>query len=120
VAGDGWVERSLSAGTNWEGGIRTPTFVTGGVLGPANRGKLLSGLVHSSDWFAVFAAAAVGFDEGRYASAVAKLEEDAAERDLPPVDAIDVWQCVSSCLLVVLVFISCVPFFFFFFFFWLS
>eukprot|EP01047_Picozoa_sp_COSAG01_P005281 COSAG01_NODE_179_length_22923_cov_25.190535_14_plen_100_part_00 len=42
------------AGTNWEGGIRTPTFVCGGFLGPANRGKELFGLVHVADWFAVF------------------------------------------------------------------
>lgn len=46
--------RPCVAGTNWEGGIRTPTFVCGGFLGPANRGKELFGLVHVADWFAVF------------------------------------------------------------------
>jgi len=39
---------------NWEGGIRVPTFVTGGYLPPVMYGKTLNGLVHVSDWFATF------------------------------------------------------------------
>jgi len=42
-------------GHNWEGGIRTPTFVCGGAVGPANRGKQLDGLMHITDWYTTFA-----------------------------------------------------------------
>jgi len=41
-------------GTNWEGGVRVPTFVTGGVIPVAMRGKRLDGLVHVADWFSTF------------------------------------------------------------------
>ena len=36
--------------TNWEGGVRVPTFVSGGALPVAMRGTSLDGLVHVSDW----------------------------------------------------------------------
>ena len=36
--------------TNWEGGVRVPTFVSGGALPVAMRGASLDGLVHVSDW----------------------------------------------------------------------
>lgn len=38
-------------GSNWEGGVRVPGFVAGGVVPPAMRGKTLDGLVHICDWF---------------------------------------------------------------------
>ena len=38
--------------TNFEGGVRVPTFVSGGLLPAAMRGKVLTGLVHVADWYA--------------------------------------------------------------------
>lgn len=40
--------------TNWQGGVRVPTFVTGGYLPSNMYGKTLTGLVHVSDWYATF------------------------------------------------------------------
>jgi arylsulfatase B len=42
-------------GSNWEGGIRVPTFVAGGVLPASMAGKHLDGLVSVADWWATFA-----------------------------------------------------------------
>ena len=33
-------------GSNWEGGVRVPTFVTGGLLPSKQRGKSLNGIMH--------------------------------------------------------------------------
>eukprot|EP00463_Aulacantha_scolymantha_P003550 TRINITY_DN4420_c0_g1_i1.p1 TRINITY_DN4420_c0_g1~~TRINITY_DN4420_c0_g1_i1.p1 ORF type:complete len:201 (+),score=18.93 TRINITY_DN4420_c0_g1_i1:271-873(+) len=45
-------------GSNWEGGIHVPAFITGGVVPRAMYGQTLSGLVHVSDWYATFSAVA--------------------------------------------------------------
>ena len=42
--------------TNWEGGVRTPAFISGG-FGPAtsvNAGKVLPGIFHICDWLVTF------------------------------------------------------------------
>merc|ERR1711879_616555 len=39
-------------GSNWEGGTRVPTFVSGGAVPAAMHGQVLHGLVHVSDWYA--------------------------------------------------------------------
>ena len=41
-------------GTNWEGGVRVPAFVTGGYLPAAARGRTLHGLFHVADIYATF------------------------------------------------------------------
>jgi arylsulfatase A-like enzyme len=38
--------------TDWEGGVRAPALVNGGYLPNQQRGKMLDGLVHISDWCA--------------------------------------------------------------------
>merc|ERR1712232_1139573 len=43
-----------SKGSDWEGGTRVPTFVTGGLLPPAMAGRSLDGLVTIWDYFATF------------------------------------------------------------------
>jgi len=40
--------------TNFEGGVRVPTFVSGGYLPSAMRGRVLHGLAHVADWYATF------------------------------------------------------------------
>ena len=47
-------------GTYWEGGIRTPAFISGGWLPRRMRSRRLTGLVHISDLFASFCAVASG------------------------------------------------------------
>merc|ERR1719454_463591 len=41
-------------GSNFEGGTRVPTFVTGGALPRAQAGKEHDGLMHIADWYATF------------------------------------------------------------------
>jgi len=45
-----------SKGSVWEGGVRTPTFLTGGFLPPAMAGQKLDGLVTIWDYLATFCA----------------------------------------------------------------
>eukprot|EP01051_Picozoa_sp_SAG22_P008419 SAG22_NODE_639_length_8255_cov_13.659882_6_plen_351_part_00 len=45
-------------GHNWEGGVRTPTFVAGGALPASMHGKELTGLVSIADWYATFSSIA--------------------------------------------------------------
>lgn len=42
-------------GSDWEGGVRTPTFITGGMLPAKMAGATLDGIVAVWDWFATFA-----------------------------------------------------------------
>lgn len=44
--------------TNWEGGVRAPALVNGGLLPPAQRGQARTGFVHIADWLATFCALA--------------------------------------------------------------
>jgi hypothetical protein len=41
-------------GSDWEGGVRTPAFISGGVLPPKMAGISLPGIVAVWDWFATF------------------------------------------------------------------
>ena len=69
-------------GHNWEGGIRTPTFVCGGAVGPANRGKQLDGLMHITDWYTTF---------GTLAGVTSDLADaTAVSLGLPEVESMDV------------------------------
>ena len=60
----------------FDGGTRVASFVSGGALPPARRGKTEKGLVHICDWLGTFAAlaGAKAFDYKAYANG------------LPPVD----------------------------------
>eukprot|EP00401_Gymnodinium_catenatum_P073526 CAMPEP_0117618780 /NCGR_PEP_ID=MMETSP0784-20121206/86278_1 /TAXON_ID=39447 /ORGANISM="" /LENGTH=601 /DNA_ID=CAMNT_0005422651 /DNA_START=49 /DNA_END=1850 /DNA_ORIENTATION=- len=75
--------------SNWEGGIRTPAFVTGGALPAAMRGKTLDtrhGLIAAWDWYATFAALA-GADP---------TDRKAKRAGLPPVESVNVWPLISG------------------------
>lgn len=65
--------------SNWEGGIRSNSFVSGGFLPPSRRGIKYEGLVTAWDWYATFAAFA-GVDTTDHRAALAGL---------PPVDGLD-------------------------------
>ena len=38
--------------TFWDGGVRVVGFISGGLIPPARRGAVFTGLAHSSDWYA--------------------------------------------------------------------
>eukprot|EP00448_Togula_jolla_P010115 CAMPEP_0170613910 /NCGR_PEP_ID=MMETSP0224-20130122/24521_1 /TAXON_ID=285029 /ORGANISM="Togula jolla, Strain CCCM 725" /LENGTH=530 /DNA_ID=CAMNT_0010939537 /DNA_START=24 /DNA_END=1613 /DNA_ORIENTATION=- len=41
--------------SNWEGGIRVPAFIAGGVLPEGARGRTLKGMISMADWYATLA-----------------------------------------------------------------
>ena len=74
---------------NWEGGVRTNAFVSGGFLqqfAPSRVGSKLEGYVHVCDWYATFCAL----------GGCSKHDERAAIANLPPVDSIDMWPYLSG------------------------
>lgn len=70
-------------GYNWEGGCRTPTFVTGGALPAAMRGKQLDGLAHVADWYATFAG-------------LAGLPAEADPAGPAPPESLNLWPWISG------------------------
>jgi arylsulfatase A-like enzyme len=64
--------------SQFEGGIRSTAFVSGGYLPEAVRGTQQSGLISIADWYATFTSM-VGVDP---------FDEWAAESGLPPVDGL--------------------------------
>ena len=72
--------------SNWEGGIRVASFVSGGYLPPAVRGTVSDGLIAGWDWLSTFA----GFAEED------PTDHKAAAAGLPPIDSIDMWPMLSG------------------------
>ena len=70
-----------SKGSNWEGGVRVPAMVGGGLVPPAQRGTARGGLVHVSDI---------------YATALALAGLPPADGAWAPVDGLNVWPYVSG------------------------
>jgi hypothetical protein len=73
--------------TDWEGGVRAPALVNGGVLPQKMRGQHLDGLIHISDWLPTFV---VGLNGGNVSDPLS----DAA--GLPPVDGVNQWGYISG------------------------
>eukprot|EP01060_Flectonema_neradi_P040767 TRINITY_DN9413_c0_g1_i1.p1 TRINITY_DN9413_c0_g1~~TRINITY_DN9413_c0_g1_i1.p1 ORF type:complete len:552 (+),score=96.65 TRINITY_DN9413_c0_g1_i1:50-1657(+) len=71
-------------GSSWEGGVRVPTFVSGGLIPQDKRGGSLSGMMHITDWYATFCRLA-GVDP---------TDADAVSAGLPAVDSIDQWDYI--------------------------
>ena len=71
-------------GSNWEGGVRVPGFVSGGVLPVSQRGQSTDGIIHIADWLATFCA-------------LAGLDPTAGEpHPVAPVDSINAWPWLSG------------------------
>eukprot|EP00927_Polykrikos_kofoidii_P044750 TRINITY_DN38633_c0_g1_i1.p1 TRINITY_DN38633_c0_g1~~TRINITY_DN38633_c0_g1_i1.p1 ORF type:complete len:617 (-),score=75.20 TRINITY_DN38633_c0_g1_i1:393-2033(-) len=72
--------------SNFEGGVRSTAFVSGGFIPRHRRGVKLGELIHVSDWYATLSGLA-----GE------KPDDDlAAKSGLPPVDGLDVWPLLSG------------------------
>ena len=73
-------------GADFEGGVRTVAFATGGVLPRWRRGgPSIEAQMHLCDWYATFA---------RLAGVTDLHDAPAAAAGLPPVDAIDMWPAI--------------------------
>ena len=72
--------------SNWEGGIRTNAFVSGGFVPQAMRGSTSTELIALWDWYATFAVLA-----GQNSS-----DPRAEAAGLPGVDSFDMWPMLSG------------------------
>jgi len=72
--------------TDFDGGIRAVSFVTGGYLPDSRRGQVENGLMHISDWYATFTNM-VGVDE---------RDPVAVDAGLPDVDGLNLWPLISG------------------------
>jgi len=85
-AGDNAPLRGFKS-TTWEGGIRVPGFVTGGLLPESRRGKMLDyNIVHVIDWYPTLLSAANL--PVTYATSNKKFES------MDPLDGVDMWPAI--------------------------
>eukprot|EP00966_Prymnesium_polylepis_P137115 3168316-Prymnesium_polylepis.1 len=72
--------------SDFEGGIRVNSFVTGGLLPPARRGTTLNELIHFADWFATWC----------YLAGVDPQDQAAVQNGLPDIDSINQWPLLCG------------------------
>eukprot|EP00929_Paragymnodinium_shiwhaense_P033329 TRINITY_DN18316_c0_g2_i1.p1 TRINITY_DN18316_c0_g2~~TRINITY_DN18316_c0_g2_i1.p1 ORF type:complete len:763 (-),score=112.99 TRINITY_DN18316_c0_g2_i1:608-2896(-) len=72
--------------SEFEGGIRVNSFVTGGLIPAKMRGTKLKNLMHVADWYATFC----------YLAGVDPKDEVAIENGLPDIDSINQWPVLSG------------------------
>ena len=73
-------------GTDLQGGVRVPAFVSGGVIPTELKATQQDGYIHICDWYATFAEAAM----------VPIADERGARMNLPEVDAISMWDTITN------------------------
>lgn len=79
--------------SNWEGGVRGVSFVSGGFLPESVRGTKLEEYVHVTDWYSTFAHLA-GVDPTDPSKVGTR--SDGTRFDLPPIDSINLWPVISG------------------------
>ena len=72
--------------SEFEGGIRVNSFVTGGFLPPKMRGHTTNALIQFADWLGTFA----------YLAGADVNDEEAIAKGLPPIDSINQWPIISG------------------------
>ena len=72
--------------SNFEGGIRVNTFVSGGVVPTAMRGSKLEGMGTVWDWYSTFA----------FVGGADPTDHKAAAAGLPPIDSKNLWPYLSG------------------------
>ena len=70
--------------SNWEGGVRVPALVNGGLLPDSQRGQTLKGIGHIADWYATFLTLA-GINTA-----------DPSPLSPSPIDSINIWPWISG------------------------
>jgi arylsulfatase I/J len=76
--------------TQFEGGIRSAAFLSGGYLPPSIRGSANGGIAHVADFYATYCGLAGG------AADFCAADAHAAASGLPPVDSLDMWPWWSG------------------------
>eukprot|EP00931_Biecheleriopsis_adriatica_P097190 TRINITY_DN70936_c0_g1_i1.p1 TRINITY_DN70936_c0_g1~~TRINITY_DN70936_c0_g1_i1.p1 ORF type:complete len:179 (+),score=36.15 TRINITY_DN70936_c0_g1_i1:77-538(+) len=82
--------------TDWEGGVRVNTFISGGFVPAARRGTVHSGVVSVADWYGL-ACELAGVDQEDMAAAEAN--KWLGQQGLPllkPVDSVPQWQHIMD------------------------
>jgi len=72
--------------SDFEGGIRTTAFVTGGLVPEEVRGRPMYDYVHISDWYSTFA----------HLAGVSAFDDVAHKAGLPPVDGVNQWNQIAG------------------------
>ena len=85
-AGNNWPLRSGKM-TNFEGGVRVPAFITGGLVPMRMRGKTLDGYIAMADWYSTMLSIAGVPDDAKSVG-----DPD----DLPAVDGLNMWPYLSG------------------------
>ena len=95
--------------SDWEGGIRTAAFISGGLIPPTRRGGVFEGVVSIADWYATFCELA-GADPTDIAAMEAndwlreRVDGEEADDDwsrerlplLPAIDSVSQWKFFMS------------------------
>lgn len=79
--------------SNWEGGTRGTSFVSGGFLPAKVRGTILEQKLHVTDWYATFCHLA-GVDPEDPAKE--GIRSDGTKYPLPPIDSLNLWGLISG------------------------
>ena len=76
--------------SDWEGGVRSVAFLSGGYIPSHRRGQVVQEPIHIADWYATLPALA-GIDVHHEESK--SISDD---KRVPPVDAVNVWSLISG------------------------
>jgi len=76
-------------GTDFQGGVRTAAFVSGGLLPQAVRGSVLTGMIHVCDWYRTFGVLAGVLPADGPVKGASAL-------GVPPIDGLDMWPLLSG------------------------
>jgi arylsulfatase I/J len=81
----------------FEGGVRVASFVSGGFLPEAMRGRTLDGLIHICDWWVTFAGLA-GISDAKNPGFLDPRSEDnaAIPHGVKRIDSLDMWPYLSG------------------------
>jgi len=79
--------------SNWEGGTRGVSFVSGGFLPDAVRGTVLYDMIHITDWYSTFCHLA-GVDPQD--PNTVGTRSDGSKFNLPAIDSINIWDLISG------------------------
>ena len=77
--------------SDWEGGVRSTAFVSGGYVPESRRGFIIQSPIHIVDWYATIPAVA--------GVTIPDLEKRNRENDdprIPPVDAVNIWPIIMG------------------------